>query len=263
MKSKFKAILADLDGTINRGNRLIPGADRVYRKLSDDGFQWVFISNNAMRRASEIAQKIRFLGLPVHDSQVVTSASALFHTLSKYHRGARVMAIAEESLIAGIQESGCTITADPFDAAIVVVARDSRLTYEKVEKAFFAIQNGALFWATNMDPTFPVPGGFIPGAGCMVAAVATPVGRPPDRVFGKPFSDIAEIVLEQLGVPRESCLVVGDRMDTDILFARNSGFESALVLTGATSREDLSKYTYAPDFVLESIGDIEKILTSE
>jgi HAD superfamily hydrolase (TIGR01450 family) len=262
MKSKCKVILADLDGTINRGDRLIPGAEHVYRKLSGNGFQWVFISNNATRRASEIAQKIRFLGLPVQDRQVVSSASALFHTLSKHHLGAKVMAIAEESLIAGIQDSGCTITSDPFDTAIVVVARDSKLTYQKIERAFLAIQNGAVFWATNLDPTFPVPGGFVPGAGCMVAAVAAPVGRPPDRVFGKPSSDIAEIVLEQLGVPGESCLVVGDRMETDILFARNSGFESALVLTGATSRDDLSKYTYAPDFVLESIGDIEKILTS-
>jgi 4-nitrophenyl phosphatase len=89
-----------------------------------------------------------------------------------------------------------------------------------------------------------------------VAAVATAAGRPPDRVFGKPFPDMALLALETLKLPASSCLVVGDRMETDILFAKNAGMPSALVLTGATSRSDIAKYSYAPDHVFESLVDI-------
>ena len=94
----------------------------------------------------------------------------------------------------------------------------------------------------------------------MVAAVAAVAGRPPDRVFGKPSPDIAHIALSRLGLSAESCLVVGDRMETDILFAENAGLDSALVLTGATSRSDLKNYAYQPDYILESITGLEDLL---
>jgi 4-nitrophenyl phosphatase len=104
-----------------------------------------------------------------------------------------------------------------------------------------------------------VPGGFHPGAGSVVASVATAAGRQPDRVFGKPQTDMADLALDRLQLPRESCLVVGDRMDTDILFAKKARMDSVLVLTGATSRRNLGEYDYAPDYVLDTIADIEKL----
>lgn len=139
---------------------------------------------------------------------------------------------------------------------IIVTAMDKGFTYEKLSRAHIALQHGARFWATNLDPTFPVADGFRPGAGSIAAAVATVAGRPPDRVFGKPFPDMAVLALEILDLTADACLVVGDRMETDILFARNAGMNSALVLTGATSRTDLGRYDYAPDHVLESIGNV-------
>ncbi len=260
MKKKYLGILADLDGTMNRGRELIPGADTTYKNLSQRGIRWVFISNNATRLPADIAQRITDLGIPVTESQVVTSASALFQSLSKDYRGAQIMVIGEDRLVQGVQSAGCIITTDPRLTDIVVVSRDTGFTYDKLEKAHLAIQNGARFWATNLDPTFPVPGGFLPGAGSIVAAVAATAERPPDRVFGKPSPDIAGIALQTLGLEPESCLVVGDRMETDILFARNAGLDSALVLTGATSRSDLETYSYAPDYVLESIAGLDSLV---
>ncbi|MBI4962652.1 MAG: HAD-IIA family hydrolase [Desulfomonile tiedjei] len=256
MKCKYQAILADLDGTVNRGRTLIPGADEAYKILSGMGIRWMFLSNNATSMASDLALKITNLGLPVQPEQVVTSASALIYVLSQGRRDARIMVVGEPRLIAGIVEAGITVVEEPSEVDIVVVARDSGFNFEKLRKAHIALQNGARLWATNMDVTFPVTGGLEPGAGAIVAAVAAVAGRPPDRVFGKPSADIAELALKRLDLPKSACLLVGDRMETDILFAKNAGIASALVLTGVTSRGDLQKYSFSPDYVLDSIADV-------
>ena len=258
MKKSYQAILADLDGTVNRGELLIDGARGVYTRLSAKEVRWLFLSNNAQTLAEDLAKKLSDLGLAVKGEQVINSASALIASLEKDHAGARVMVVGEPGLIHGIQTAGSVIEKDPLKTDIVVVGMDRGLTYEKIKLAYLAINRGALFWATNLDPLFPVSGGFHPGAGVVVASVTTAAG-PPDRVFGKPQTDMANLALDRLRVARESCLVVGDRMDTDILFAKKARMDSALVLTGATSREDLGEYDYSPDYVFDTIVDIETL----
>lgn len=261
MKEKhYQGILADLDGTLYRGRTLIPGAKELYLDFVGIGIKWLFLSNNAARVAPEIARRIRELGLGVSDHQVVNSASALFHVISRYHLGVRILVVGQPGLARGIEEAGAAIVEDPFQTDIVVAALDTGITYDKLKRAHMALQNGALFWATNMDATFPVEDGFLPGAGTIVAAIATAAGRQPDRVFGKPSPDMAVLALELLDLPRESCLVVGDRMETDILFAKNAGIKSALVLTGATAAADVSRYTYSPDYTLNSIVDLRHLM---
>jgi 4-nitrophenyl phosphatase len=259
MRTRYEAILADLDGTVNRGRTLIPGANEIYKNLSAGGIRWLFLSNNATSMASDLASRITNLGMSVSADQVVTSASALIFTLSRDYRDARVMVICGPRLIEGIEAAGIAVVEDPSQVDIVVVARDTGFTFEKLKSAHFALQNGALFWATNMDTTFPVPNGFEPGAGAIVASVAAVAGRPPDRVFGKPSTDIAELALKMLNLPKSSCIVVGDRMETDILFAKNAGIDSALVLTGVTSKDDLKKYPLSPDYVFDSIIEISTL----
>lgn len=256
MKNRYQAILADLDGTVNRGRTLIPGANETYKGLSAKGIRWLFLSNNATSLASDLAFRITNLGMPVSADQVVTSASALIYVLEKDYPDSRIMVIGEPRLIEGIEAAGIRVMEDPSRVEIVVVARDTGFTFEKLRKAHIAIQNGALFCATNMDVTFPVPNGLEPGAGAIAAAVAAVAGRPPDRVFGKPSPDIADLALRMLNLPKSLCLLVGDRMETDILFARNAGIDSALVLTGVTSKDDLRNYSFSPDYVFESISDV-------
>jgi HAD superfamily hydrolase (TIGR01450 family) len=261
MKEKhYKAILADLDGTVNRGNVLIDGVCDVYNDLSGKGFPWLFLSNNASSLAVDLARKIRGLGIPAADRQVLNSATALIHTVQREYRNSHVMVIGQPRLIEGLEQAGAIIENDPLRTDIVLTAMDRGFTYEKLTHAHIALQHGAYFWATNLDATFPVADGFRPGAGSIAAAVAAVAGRPPDRVFGKPSPDMAWIALELLELPAESCLVVGDRMETDILFARNAGMASALVLTGASSRSDIAMYDYRPDHVLESIVDVGSLL---
>jgi 4-nitrophenyl phosphatase len=258
-EKNYLGILADLDGTVNRGDLLIDGVHEVYSRLSARGIHWLFLSNNAQKPADDLAKKLCRLGLSVTSQQVVNSASVVINCLEKEYTGAHVMVIGEPSLIQGIRMAGSVIESDPSKTDIVVIGMDTGLTYEKIKLAYQAITRGALFWATNLDPTFPVPGGFHPGAGSVVASVITAVGRPPDRVFGKPETDMADMALERLHLLKESCLVVGDRMDTDILFAKKANIDSALVLTGATTLRNLEKYDYSPDYVFETIADIERL----
>jgi HAD superfamily hydrolase (TIGR01450 family) len=258
----YKAILADLDGTVNRGRMLIDGAKAAYDDLASRGVRWLFISNNAGSLAKDLAEKITELGLDVGEEQVVNSASALIYTLRREHRGSRVMVIGEPRLMEGVEQAGAVLESDPLKTDIIVTAMDRGFTYDKLARAHIALQHGALFWATNLDPTFPVVGGFLPGAGSIAAAVTAVAGRPPDRVFGKPSPDMGRLALEILDLTAECCLVVGDRMETDILFARNAGMDSALVLTGATSRSDVERYDYAPDHILQSIGDVAYLFDS-
>ena len=252
----YRAILADLDGTVYRGNRLIPGALEAYQVLSGKGLRWMFLSNSAGRLATDLAAKLNRLGLSVSVEQVVNSAAALIHTLAREYPSTRVMVIGETNLIRGIEHAGVSVTDDPQGTDIVVTALDTGFTYEKLKRAFAAIQRGAKFWATNLDPTFPTSEGFLPGAGTMAAAVGTAAGKSPERVFGKPSADMALLALERLHLDASACLMVGDRIDTDLLFAKNAGMDAALVLTGATSRSQAEKYPVAPDYVLESIADL-------
>lgn len=256
---KFKAVLADMDGTVNRGDTLIAGADSVYRELSGAGVRWLFLSNNGSTLASDLAQKISRLGLPVSEDQVINSASALLREVGANFVHSRIMVVGQPRLIQGLEDSGATVTEDPSNTDIVVVALDRFFTYEKLKRAHLAIQKGAIFWATNLDATYPEANGFSPGAGSVVASIATAAGREPDRVFGKPNTDMAELALERLGIERSDCLVVGDRMDTDIEFARRAGMPSALVLTGATSISDLSKFSFSPNYILDSIAHLGKL----
>lgn len=256
---RYKGILADLDGTVNRGHLLIEGALRVHKELSKIGIRWMFLSNNATSLAADLAERISRFGLEVTEQQFLNSASAVLHALKTDNRMARIMVIGKPRLIQAVEQAGCLVEDDPLNTEIVLVALDKGFTYEKLKRAHLAIQHGAAFWATNLDATYPVPGGFLPGAGSVVASIATAAGRPPDRVFGKPSPDMAFLALDVLGLSPEACLVVGDRMETDILFARNADMDSALVLTGATSRRDLQEYDYAPDYVFESIADIREL----
>ncbi len=260
MHPRYWAVLADMDGTMFRGDSLIPGAVEAYVELAGQGVQWLFLSNNATGPASELAAKLNRLGVPVKTEQVINSASALVRALQSHH-GIRVLVVGEIGLRRAVAEAGAILDDDPDSAELVVVALDRRFSYETLSRASRCIRGGAKFWATNLDTGFPVAEGMLPGAGSLVAAVSAASGRGPDRVFGKPEPDMALLSLETLQLRADQCLVVGDRMETDILFAGNAGMASALVFTGASTREDVPGFAYGPDYMLDSIADIGTLFT--
>lgn len=253
---RYKAILADLDGTVNRGAILLDGVSETYKNLDLLGIKWVFLSNNATVLDSDLCQRIQSWGLPIELGQVINSASVLLNHIRKHVGGINLMVVGQQSLVEGCFNAGATITEDPKKTDAVVVALDRNFTYDKMKRAHKAIQAGALFWATNLDVTFPDEENFSPGAGSVVAAIATAAGIQPQRVFGKPSPDMAEMALSRVAAARSECLVVGDRIDTDIMCAKNANMDCALVLTGATTRQMIEDGSIKPDYIMDDISGL-------
>jgi 4-nitrophenyl phosphatase len=254
---KYKAILADLDGTVNRGSLLIPGVRQSYEKLKNFGIHWLFLSNNATVQDVDLCENLKKWGLLVDPGQVINSASVLFDHLQGKALGINLMVVGQPRLVEGCLQAGASITDDPKKTEAVVVGLDRHFTYDKMRRAHKAIQAGAHFWATNLDVTFPDEENFSPGAGSVVASIATAAGVQPEKVFGKPSADMAEMALLRTGVKRSECLMVGDRIDTDLLCARNAGMDCAMVLSGASTRRMIEECSIKPEYIIEDISCLE------
>ncbi len=259
----IKAIIADLDGTVILGSTLIPGVEKTYEDLKTKGIKWIFMSNNAGVLAEDLADKLNGLGIKVTVNEVLNSASALINELKTKRPEAKLLVIGSDRLKQGLRDAGIIVEDSSTDVDIVVSAMDITFNYEKLERAQNAIHKGALFWTTNRDAALPVEDGMRPGSGSIVAAIATAAGKEPDRVFGKPSTDLANLALEKLGLDRDQVIVVGDRMETDILFAKNAGLPSALVLTGAASKEDIGLFDFEPDHIIDTINHVASLMGRE
>jgi len=147
---------------------------------------------------------------------------------------------------------------DPQGIDAVVVAFDRTLDYRKLNTAYQALMGGARFFATNPDKTCPMPGGGIPDAGATIAALGHLTGREVELLAGKPSALMMEVALQNIDLPPQRCLLVGDRLETDIKMGQSAGMQTALVLSGATSRQAAERWTPAPDVILGNVGELPK-----
>jgi len=257
---RFRGYIFDLDGTIYLGGRAIPGAPEMVRCLRQAGRRVMFISNKPLEPRERYAEKLTRLGIPTDPADVLTSGHVLGCWLAAEAPGARAFVVGEPPLLAELAAFGLQITNDTDhseEADFVVAAFDRTFDYGKLNTAFQAIRQGARFVATNADRTCPVEGGEIPDAAAVIGAIEGCTGKQVELVAGKPSSLVIEAALARMGgLSPEQCLVVGDRLETDVVMAQRAGAASALVLTGVTRREHLARSSIQPDYVLESVADI-------
>jgi HAD superfamily hydrolase (TIGR01450 family) len=251
----------DLDGTIYLGDALLPGAVRLIQTLRDQGRRVVYCSNNPTRRPEEYAAKLTRLGLPTPASQVVTSLTATVAWVVREMPGAAVFAIGEQPLRDALVGAGLQLCDDPARIDLVVASYDRTFDYRKLQIAFDALwfHRRARLVATNPDRYCPFPGGRgEPDAACVIAAVEAGTGVRCEAVFGKPSPDLLQTIIERTGLDPATSVMVGDRLTTDVGFARATGMMSALVLTGDTSRADLAAADPAvlPDLVLTRVDEL-------
>ena len=245
----------DLDGTVYLGGEALPGAVETIDRLRTLGSRFVFLSNNPLQRPEAYAAKLRGLGIPVEDGEVVSSIDALLAYLRA--RPARSILAICEPLLAGIlREAGHSLTDDPRAADAVILSWDRGFTYEKLHRAYVAIRNGSRLIATNADPYCPTPDGGLPDCGALLAAVQVATGVRAEAVVGKPSPHIAAVALERLGVAAADTVMVGDRLETDVALARGSGMIAALVLTGATRLDAVPPPPDGPDLVLDGLAQL-------
>ena len=257
---RYRGYIFDLDGTIYLGERAIPGAPETVRALRGAGSRVVFISNKPLEPRERYAEKLPRLGIPAEPANVLASGHVLGRWLVAEAPDARVFVVGEPPLLAELAAFGLQITNETprsEEADFVVAAFDRTFDYAKLNTAFQAIRRGARFVATNADRTCPVGGGEIPDAAAVIGAIEGCTGLKVELVAGKPSPLIIEAGLARMGGLRpEQCLVVGDRLETDVVMAQRAGAASALVLTGVTRREALGSSPVQPDYVLASVVEL-------
>ena len=255
MKLPQRGWLFDLDGTIYLGEELIPGADRVVKALRDDGRRVAFLSNKPLYTRADYAEKLTRLGIPAAPADVVSSSIVLARHLATLDPGAPVFVIGEPPLIAELAAHGFEVRPD-HRVRWVVIAFDRTFDYAKLNTALQAVRQGARLIATNPDRTCPTEDGEIPDCAGMIAAVEAVTGHQVEVIVGKPSPIILEVALATLGVGASDAVIVGDRIETDIVMGRRLGLATVLVLSGITRAGDPRIAELAPDLVLPSVADL-------
>lgn len=259
---RVSLLLADLDGVIYQGKKALPHAVDALRKAAKK-ITLGYITNNASRTPRAVAEQLAGYGLPATAQDVVTSPQSAARMLSGLiEPGALVLVVGGEGLVTEVESAGYRVTRVADDEPEAVVQGFApEVGWTQLAEASFALQRRPdIPWvATNTDWTIPVEGGIAPGNGAMVSAVHLAVGRL--AVFaGKPEPEIFHVALDRWGFATDSTLMIGDRLDTDILGANRAGIRSALVLTGIDSAKTLlaSDATMRPTYVLEDLRDLHK-----
>lgn len=258
----YKGVIFDLDGTVYRGEALIPGAKEAIEHLRQQAGV-VFLSNKPLNTRADYAAKLNSLGVPTDPDEVINSSFVLATYLTKRYPGATVFCVSEPPLIGELQEAGFRAVADPAEADyrvdVVVAAFDRTFDYEKLNNAYQCLKRGARFVATNADRTCPVEGGEIPDCAAMIGAIEGASGVSPEIVVGKPNPLTAEAALAKLGVDPADCLMVGDRVETDVRMGLIAGTETALVLSGVSKATCIDREGIYPHFVIDSIAALLEI----
>ena len=257
--SKRTAIILDLDGTVYRGERLIPGAREAVEELRRWARSLVFVTN-ALESPAEHAAKLTRLGIPASADDVVTAPWVLRRYLCRHMSGATLFVISDPPLPEYLA-ARFPLSEDPQEIEAVVVSCDRAFDFRKLNIGFQALRRGARFLAINGDPTCPVPGGELPDAGAVIGALEGCSGRQVDLMAGKPSPLMVEAVLERLGRQAGECLLIGDSLEADILMGWRAGMTTVLVLTGVTRRADLAQAPVRPDHVLSSIAEAPRLLS--
>ena len=259
----FKGFIFDLDGTVYRSDQLIPGAEGVIRLLRENKRKVVFLSNKPIQTREDYASKLTRLGIPTQPEDVINSTFVMTNYLKKIAPQARLFVVGETPFIEELKRAGFKITDEAKEIEYVVVAFVRTFHYGKLNIAFQAIKLGAHFVATNPDRTCPVEGGEIPDCAGMIAAIEAVTEKKVEVIVGKPSPIMIQTVLNVLGLRPEDCILIGDRIETDIKMGREAGIATGIVLTGVTDEKTLreSKHTsIQPDFVFQSIADVENLL---
>jgi len=250
---KNKAFLIDMDGVIYFGNRLIPGAKEFIQKLKDNGNKFLFLTNNSSQTPLDLSKKLSIMGIEVSPIEIFTSAIATAQFLHSQKKQGTAYVIGDVGLYAALHDIGYQIT--EFKPDYVVFGETRFYSLEMIEKACHFVSAGARFIATNPDLTGPSDFGIVPAVGALTAPIERATGVKP-YFIGKPNPLMMRSALRQLEAHSENTVIIGDRMDTDIVAGIETGLETIIVLTGVTGRENIARYPYQPHRVCESISEV-------
>ncbi len=253
----YDHFLLDLDGCVYLGDRVIPSAPGTIAELRRMGRRLLFLTNAPYLSRESFAAKLRRLGIEAREGDILSSSWAVAQYIAQHHdvAGKTAFAVGSEEFKQDVRDAGLEVVEGEAAkrADFVVVGGYFDFNYRDIMLANFAIRNGARFYASNLDATFPTPEGLWPGTGAVVAAIEVASGQRAIST-GKPEPPMIEVARAMLGPGR--VLIVGDRLDSDVEGGKRAGIATALVLTGVTTRDMLGGSPWVPDYVLEDVGGL-------
>jgi NagD protein len=245
--------LTDMDGVLVHEERAIPGAAEFIRALLEHSRRFLLLTNNSIFTARDLRARLHASGIDVPESAIWTSALATAKFLADQSDGGSAYVIGEAGLTSALHEVGFVLT--ERDPDYVVLGETRTYSFEAITRAIRLIEQGARFIATNPDPTGPSPYGPLPATGSVAALISTATGIRPYFV-GKPNPLMMRSALNRIEAHSESTVMIGDRMETDVIAGIEAGLRTILVLTGSTNAEQISRFPYRPTRVMDSIADV-------
>jgi NagD protein len=258
-----RGLLIDMDGVIYHGPQLVPGADEFIRQLRQREIPFCFLTNNSQRTRRDVVTKLGRMGIAVEERHIFTAAMATARFLAAQKPHGTAFVIGEGGLLNALHTHGYSIV--DHDPDYVVVGEGRTMSFEIMEAALRMIVRGAKLIATNLDPNCPTERGLRPGCGAIVAMLESATGVKAFSV-GKPSPVMLRDARKSLDLQTAETTIIGDTMETDILGGVQMGYRTILVLSGGTQREDLVRFAYRPDRVIESVADLidsEEIFPAE
>ncbi len=251
----YEHFIFDLDGTIYRGNKIIPGAADTINIIQSSGKKIVFVSNKTTESAQDYFHFLKNAGFNIEASQIVTSTKVIKNYLNKNHPKKKFFAIAEVNFIDELSNQSLTFTTNPNEIDIVIISLDRYYNNDKFEIACRAIEKGARFFAANIDATCPIENGEILDAGVIISALEKRTKRKLELHFGKPSDFMIEEIKKRLHFESAKTILIGDRLETDILMGNKMGVDTAIVSTGV--KPSVTKnYNVIPTYHFSSIADL-------
>ena len=249
--------LSDMDGVLVREEIAIPGAPDFVGRLKDAGRPFLVLTNNSIFTARDLRARLLRSGIDVPEEAIWTSALATAKFLDDQRRGGSAYVLGEAGLTTALHEVGYVQT--DRDPDYVVLGETRTYSFEAITKAIRLVGAGARFIATNPDPSGPSADGPLPATGAVAALISRATGVNP-YFIGKPNPLMMRSALNQIGGHSETTVMVGDRMDTDVISGIEAGLRTVLVLTGSTRREDIDRFPYRPTRVVDSVADLVELV---
>lgn len=254
--NKLKSLILDMDGVLWQDEQPIGDLRKIFNEIHRRNWRVIFATNNSTKTVNQYLHKLYTFGVQIEKWQVVNSAQTVADYLKEsFPPSSNVYIVGEDGLTEAVSDYGFSIENSSKSAVAVVVGMDRRLTYEKIKVATLLIRKGAAFIGSNPDKTFPTPEGLTPGAGSILAAIEAATGVKP-TITGKPNERIYNIALKRLKTTSKETLAIGDRLETDIRGAQICGCNTALVLSGVSTKEQAEKWVPKPDFIADNLTQL-------
>ena len=245
--------LTDMDGVLIKEGDMIPGADRFLHALVHNDIEFMVLTNNSIFTPRDLSARLRSSGLDIPPERIWTSATATAHFLKSQVNEGTAYVVGESGLTTALHTAGWILT--DSDPEFVVLGETRTYSFEAITTAINLIMGGARFICTNPDVTGPSPTGILPATGSVAALITAATGAEP-YFIGKPNPVMMRSALNTIGAHSEHTVMIGDRMDTDVISGLEAGMRTVLVKSGISDEAEIKRYPFRPTMVVDSIADI-------